>query len=532
MATLNETYQGIANMNLWLKQRSGDPIMLSDIPTIIPLRWAYFRDNWEFIRPGLQNRVSSYFDPDFMNAQIIDFGTFITSQRYSAVNPFSNSIVFFKFYAIFDNVQIEGISLTNEEKLLMKNTIEAVKIYSKNDFMRIKSTVAAFRDTYADTVGLDDSQYDLTYNKSPIAAQTTATIVDVNFLLTLQGAINTANFILANLFAVDVSIDPFALARANANNPNVNIGSYASGFLVRLNYGDNLEALAFKYLNDPDKWLDIAIANGLKSPYIDEVGVMIPLLANGNGNQMNIAGTDVSGNLNIDRFYINQPVFLQSSTQLVVDQRSIVNIRQIPVSNEIIIELDGPSNLNIYRTADNANVRVYLPNTINSSFYVLIPSSIPLDDDRKEEIPWFLAKSADDEKRAKVDIAIDASGEINFMPNGDLKLSFGLENAIQAMKLKVITELGSLRYHPTYGLVSVIGKINSDVDAVKSLIVESLTVQVAADPRFDRIETLDVEYVASNTGATGVSAIAVIMSVRMAGGNKVLPISFTVNNPS
>src|ERR1035437_7210677 len=259
MATLKEAYQSIANQNLWLKQRSGDPIMLSDIPTIIPLRWAYFRDNWDFIKAGLQGKVSNYFDPDYMNTQIIAFSTFITSQRYSKtnVNPFSDSSIFFKYYAIFDNVQIDGVSLTNEEKRLMQNTIAAIKLYSKNDFVAIKTVVESFRDIYADAIGLDDSQYYLTYNKAAVAAQTIATIADINFLLTMQAAISTSNFILANLFAVDTAIDPFALARANANNSKVNIGSYSSGFLVRLNYGENLESLATKYLDDPNKWLDI-----------------------------------------------------------------------------------------------------------------------------------------------------------------------------------------------------------------------------------------------------------------------------------
>jgi hypothetical protein len=285
-----------------------------------------------------------------------------------------------------------------------------------------------------------------------------------------------------------------------------------------------------RYLDDPNKWIDIAIANGLKPPYIDEVGTQIPLLSNGNNNKINIAGIDSMGQLNIDKLYINQPVFLQSSTQIVADQRLIIDIRQVPVSGEIILELDGNSDLVRYQIADNAYVRVYQPNTINSSFYVLIPSTDPLSEDRVDEVPWFLAKSAADEKLTKVDIAIDQNGEINFTTNNDIKISYGLDNAIQAIKLKIVTELGSLRYHPTFGLVNMLGQTNQDIDSVKDMIVESITDQIDIDPRFDRIETLDVEYTVNGGANEGASAIAIFLSVRLAGGDRIIPISFTVNN--
>ena len=534
MATEASTYQAIANLNLWLKQRSGDPMLLSDIPTIIPLRWSYFQANWQFIKAGLVSRVPSYFNPSYLNTMILEFDTFMTLHTYvsASVNPFANISVFYQYYAIFDNIQIQNINLTNQEKLILSNAILAVQQYSKTDFVNIKNTIISYRDAYADTVGLDDATYNSTYGRSAIAAQRPATINDIDFLVTLQNSIVSVDFILSNLFQVDAVLDHFALARTNANNPNINIGSYSSGFLAKMNFGDNLETVATKYLGDPNKWLDIAIANGLKAPYIDEIGTTISLLSNGSGNQINLAQFDPQGNANVDKIYVNQPIFLQSTTQVIPDQRSITSIKVVPVSGEIIVGLSGAANLNEYTTAANASIRVYLIGTINSSFYVLIPSTQPLDDDRQEEVPWFLASTPLDEQRAKVDLAIDANGEINFTTNGDLVLSYGLDNAVQAMRLKVITELGTVRYHPNFGLVSVVGKVNADLDSIKSLIAESLIAQVAADPRFDRIETLDVEYVANNTTGNGVAFMAIAMTVRLAGGSQTIPISFTVNNPS
>ena len=532
MATVNDAYKSIADVNLWLKNKGGDDLVLADVPSIIPLRWPYFRDSWEFIKPNLIQAMAKTVNPDFLNQQIEDFSKFIDAQRTSAarLNPFQDAQTFFRFYAVFDNLQISAINLTNQEQEILQNELARISTFSKNNFVQAKQNVIDYRDRVSDTYGLSDASYNAAFNKSSIPPQITATIVEANFLLTLEAAIKTVDFILANLFAVDTAIDPFALARANANNPDINIGQYKSGKLVKINYGESLESLATRYLGDPNKWLDIAIANGLKPPYIDEVGIRIPLLSNGSGNQINLAGTDINGNLNIDKLYINQPVFLQSTSQVVVTQRTIISLRQVPVSGEIILELDGDRNMDLYKSLDQAYVRVFAPNTINSAFYVLIPSPEPLPDDRTDEVPWFLAKSADDEKRAKVDLALDDSGDLTFTTNGDVKLSYGLDNAIQAIKLKIITELGSLRYHPTFGLVNVIGNRNSNIDDVKDLLTQSILSQIQADSRFDRVEDLAVDYLVNNQTGQGVGAMAISLSVRLAGGTQVIPISFTVNN--
>lgn len=531
MATINEAYKSIADVNLWLRSRGGDDLMLADIPSIIPLRWAYFRDSWEFIKPNIINNMPRDVDPDFLNQQIDDFSSFIESQRTSMkINPFQDAQTFYRFYAIFNNVLIQSINLTNEEQRIITSELARIDAFSKNNFVAAKQSVIDYRDRITDTYGLSDPDYNAAFNKSSIPPQINATIVEANYLLTLEASIKTCDFILANLFAVDTSIDPFALARANANNPNVNIGQYKSGKLVKINYGEDLESLAYRYLGDADKWIDIAIANGLKPPYIDEIGVRIPLLSNGSGNQINLAETDINGALNIDKLYINQQVFLQSTAEVTVDQRSIISLRQVPVSGEIIIELDGARDMTRYQTVDQAYIRVFAPNTINSSFYVLIPSPEPLPDDRVDEVPWFLAKSAEDEKRAKIDLALGPNGDLILTTNSDIRLSYGIDNAIQAIKLKIITELGSLRYHPTYGLVNVIGNKNLNIDTTKGLIVESINSQIEADSRFDRVEDLAVEYLVNSGSNEGVGAIAISLTVRMAGGNQTIPISFTVNN--
>ena len=530
MIQSTEALQASSELNLWYKVRGGEDLKLSDMPEIIPLRWTYFKENWEFIKQGIIQNLSSYSDPDFLSAQVKDFSDFIANQRNSPakINPFSDGSIFHKYYAVFDSINITSIPLTIEEEKIVEARTREVEAFSKNDFLRIKKRMIDYRDNLADISNLKDETYNSTYNRSSIAAQFNATTVDLNLMLSMQESIASVDFLLANLFNVDSVLDPFALARSNANNPEINIGQYNSGRLVKLEYGEDLRGLAARYLGSSDKWIDIAIANGLKAPYIDEVGEKISLLSNGQSNQINIAATDISGNLNIDKFYINQVVILQSNVENFPEQRSIANIKQIPISNEIILELDGDADLNRYKIADQAHIRVYKPNTTNSSFYILIPSSEPLDDVRQDDVPWFLAKSQADEKKAGIDLYIDENGDINFNNSGDLELSYGLDNAIQAVKLKLITELGSLAFHPEYGMINVSGQNNSDIESVKTQIIESLTRQIEVDTRFSNIESIDVKYLVQDSQPDTPAAFNISMSVRMAGSNTVIPITFSI----
>lgn len=210
--------------------------------------------------------------------------------------------------------------------------------------------------------------------------------------------------------------------------------------------------------------------------------------ANGSKNLINISKTDSGGNLNKDRFFINQLVILQSDTETFPDQRIVINIKEVPVSGELIIELSGESDLNRYKIAENANLRVFAPNTVNSQLFVLIPSTTPLDEAPSLETPWFLRTSGEDEKRMKIDLDLNESMDLVLTPSNDLSLSYGLANAIQAMKLKLMVELGELQRHPEFGFVAIVGQTNVNRDGAKATMVESLNRQVEADPRFDRIE--------------------------------------------
>jgi hypothetical protein len=520
----------LSKLDLWFKVRQNQDLYLSDIPEIIRLRWTYFKDNWSFLRETYISLISSYDNPDKLKSEIEAFDRFIESQRNSKVNknPFDDQNIIYKYYSIFDSTLINSVSTTYEEREIVDSKVNYIKSLTRKDFLEIRTNLEAERDAIADRVDLSDEDYNRVFNRSPQAARVNVKNKDINSMYEIMQAIKSVNIILANYFSLEsATVDPFALAKANANNPDIDIASYSSGTLVKINYGEDLKSLAKRTLGDPNKWIDIAIANGLKPPYIDEIGEKIPLISNGRNNQINI-GPTLYGAPIIDKLHVGQSILLQSTTQTFPEQRKVQSIKQIPISGEILIEVEGNQDLDRYKLAENANIRIYKPNTANSSVYILIPSQEQLQDTTISETPWFLKSSDTVERRQKVDLSINDNGDLNLNSNSDLQLIYGIENSIQAVKLKLSVEVGELVHHPTYGLDPIAGNTNQDLQRLRNILVDSIVRNIQGDERFSGIERLDVEYV-TNIDSKTVTAFSITLIVRLAGSDGLVPITFSVN---
>lgn len=526
MSQVDNGLLALGKLKFWFAIQEGSAVLLSHVSDLIPLRWTYFRDNWNFVKQSLINNTNVYSDPDLLHKQIEAMDYLITVEQgnsTSKINPFLNSDTYTSFYAIWDSTPISSVPLTREEEEIVLAKSRDVARYTKTDFTAMRHAFIDARDEIADITGTSDSTYNAAFYRSSIQQLRSVKIIDVEAMSNFQNAIETIDYILANGgYLPTAYIDPFALARQNAKNPELQIPSYQSGNLVKMNYGESLESLAKRFLGSPDKWLDIAVANGLRPPYIDEVGQALTLTSNGSGSQINLAKLDGFGKPNKDKFYIGQPVFLQSNAEVFVNQRHIISIREVPVSGELILELNGDPNLNIYKTIDNANVRVYQPNTINSNFMVMIPNLSAPSTLPSNEVPFFLLSSAEDEKRAGVDFLLnDNNMDLILTPTGDMALSYGLQNAMQNMTLKLSIEQGELFRHPSYGLTNVIGSKITNIDQQKQVLVTSITDMVNSDARYSGLETLNVQ--ADN------NAIKISLVVRLAGSGTLLPLNFSVN---
>jgi hypothetical protein len=270
-----------------------------------------------------------------------------------------------------------------------------------------------------------------------------------------------------------------------------------------------MEQIAARYLGDPDRWLEIATLNGLRSPYIDEDGFFYTLLSNADGRQFNI-----SSNQNL---FIGQKIVLSSLTQPQVTRR-IIDIEKINATN-YLITVDGLDNLDVFTTLDQAKVRAYLPGTVNSQDQIFVPSDLAASDTVLSR-PVPATKGDPLVGLSKIDWLLTDSGDVATDAYGDFRLSFGITNLIQALKMKFATPPQKLLKHPGYGAGLTPGISNADLN--NQDVIQQILKSIQDDPRYGDILSLNI----TREGPT----FGVSLAVTMADGSGVFPISFVLNS--
>lgn len=275
-------------------------------------------------------------------------------------------------------------------------------------------------------------------------------IYNLNLVIQNMGQLATSEDV--NFF----NANPTAFIAGLANRAGIAFNEPRSKFLVPFPYGFTLENLALRYLNDPNRWIEISALNGLRPPYIDEEGFDLLLLTNGLQNEVAVA--------NIENLYVGQSVSLISNVQNKT-QRIIQKIKRIDDSY-FILTLDGDADLDVYLNSDNAALHAFLPNTINSQMSIYIPSN---EDPQYEDFIYKPIPNVDNLnplfKIANIDLLLDSKNDIVLNQNGDTPLAVGLNAIIQDLRIKVSTVRGSILQHPSFGLPIDVGYSLADVNA-------------------------------------------------------------------
>jgi hypothetical protein len=429
--------------------------------------------------------------------------TVLNNKRSSspALSVFTDPPLEFWKYVSLDALVLKPSTIRN-----IQNALDEVRNLRRGDFEDFRDEMLRAIANYEQAVGVGDSTVMATLGV-PVRPQVReVTDQDWDVLFAMQQIAQQYDAMAASS-SIDArpAVSVMDVMAGFADRSGVAFTRPTSKFLVPVPYGYTLEQLANQYLGNPDRWMEIATLNGLRTPYIDETGWMQDFATNGVGNQFSV--------VDASRYFVNQTVWL-SALGVKREKRRITKIQQLGPSLALVT-VNGQANLDRFKLSNEAFVHAFLPGTTNSLQYIYIPSDAPADED-------WITKSIPGVDTLDplftvggVDLMLDTAGDLVITPDGSTRLSSGLHNLIQRLRIAIGTPRGSLFRHPDFGFGIKVGSSTADVSAQDILIAAKQFVK-------DEEGFTGVQYAAVRKVANG---LTLSMSVGIEGVNKNVPVT-------
>jgi hypothetical protein len=345
---------------------------------------------------------------------------------------------------IFDELAIDTMQLSAGTRTLIDQEMDRVRAFTSDDLRARRDSIRSFAASVSEALGGGNA----TYNRiqglaAPKNSFKHLSVDDVILLSQLNDIIMAMDSFIAAYDdgSTDSTNDYYKFYADYARSNSIAFTDNRSKFYVPFPVGATLESLAAQYLGDSNRWIEIAALNGLKAPYIDEDGFEVMATGSGSGNTISLP--------NADNLYVGQTVEVLSDTVAP----SVRKIRSIDIvsSIEAIITLDGDPNLSQYLTSDNARIKAFKPNTVNSLNMIAIPS----ESDVTVPATLKITPTPDDLDAitlvALIDLQLSSSGDLVINSSGELGLASGVANIVQAARIKLLTRLGSIVSDPNFG---------------------------------------------------------------------------------
>jgi hypothetical protein len=412
-------------------------------------------------------------------------------------------------FDLMNEVSVFSMPLNNAQQAQVDDIIDDARGITVDDLRSFRNTIQELALQISNNFGAGDSYYSQIYNRpTPNTRIQPMTLDEFDILRTLYDVMQSYDILTATTEVDDLQKKTnMEYVAGLADLAGIPFELPTSKILVPVPFGLTIEAIAARYLGDPQRWIEIATLNNLRDPYIDENGFKLSLLSNATGRQITVSSTD--------NLYVGQRVVLGSSSQTQVARR-ILGIDRLS-DTSFLITLDGEANLDNYVIADAAYLQAYLPGTVNSQQKIFIPSALEVSDD-PNIIPPASVSSDPLVGLSKVDWLLTDSGDIAVNSFGDIRLSAGITNIIQALKIKFGTKKGTIITHPEFGLGLTPGVINSEFTAQD--LFDEINKMLELDPRFQGLNSLQIEI---NGPVLSVNA-----GVNLAGQQGVFPLNFQV----
>lgn len=410
-------------------------------------------------------------------------------------------------FDVFSKIDPAKVKLPLNVQRKIKDEKARVAKLARKDFEIRRDSIVSVMVDFAESVGMGSDTFNAVYGIKPrTTSGKIATESDLEILFHLNNIVNEVNKL-----CVSNKIDPehtnaieyiAGLARSSSIAFTVPRSKYLVPFLA----GHTLEELSLRYLGDANRWHEIAALNGLREPYVDEVGFDVFLSTNGAGNQIQVA--------DVTNLFVGQFVYISSGTERP-EKRRITGITKIS-EGIYFVTLSGENDLDKFKIISQAKIHAYLPDTVNSQMSIYIPSQ---DDPQLEDWQVKPIQGVDyfDNlvRVGGISLLLNANNDIIFSPDGRTRLAVGLNNIIQKARIALSTPKGSLLQHPGYGLPVKVGDSTADVSAQN--VLKSIQDMFSKDPSFSSVTSARVSKIGGTT--------AITVNVGIAGTSQVVPIT-------
>lgn len=353
------------------------------------------------------------------------------------------------------------------------------------------------RDQFADSIQLGDPTYDQIFGVTSTSS-TFTTLSDFDKQIEALYAFSQSIQALQDLLASDklFDINSSKYGQSSAASSYVTLGTGVFSFPnpeagVKegiVPFGATLEDIALVEFGNVSRWTELAELNGLKYPYIDSTGVSgspINLILNSESfyNPTQIQNLSAGNKFLIPTSPTPAGAWISQAGNIATFNGGTVStvsnwLFQYPDQNMTVKIQDS----NVYKQFNGTWSAIDFSEIQTSE--VLKPGDLikipvtqrPADSTiargpRDNNVTNGLSSS---EKALGVDLKLTNTGDLTLTPQGDIDLSFGINNAAQAIILKLAYERGELKDYPSLGTNLKIGGKITDIGQIRTQIVTTL----------------------------------------------------------